>query len=58
MLCAVVCITTLSVAALLFMYSPGEGPQWPVTADVVAMLALGELIIRRAESGQGTPVAG
>lgn len=58
MLCATVCIVTLSVAACLFMYSPGEGPQWPVIAGVVAMLALGELIIRRAEPSQGTPVAG
>jgi amino acid transporter len=58
MLCAAVCITTLSIAAFLFMYSPGEGPQWPVIAGVVAMLALGELIIRRAEPARGTPGAG
>jgi len=40
---------TLSCAAFLFMYAPGSGPEWPVIAGVVAMLSLGEVLIRRAE---------
>ncbi|MFK7830105.1 MAG: APC family permease [Congregibacter sp.] len=46
---ALVCIATLSTAALLFMYTPGEGPDWPVVIGVGAMLTLGEMLVRYAE---------
>ncbi len=46
------CILTLSIAAFLFMYTPGEGPKWQVVIGVVAMLGLGELLIHWAEKNQ------
>lgn len=48
-LCAVIAIITLSIAAVLFMVTPGEGPEWPVIAGVITMLTLGEIVIRSAE---------
>lgn len=48
-LCGAICFSTLSLSAFLFMYTPGEGPQWPVIIGVVAMLGLGELIVRSSE---------
>ena len=54
LLCGVICLATLTMAAVLFVYTPGDGPQWAVIAGVVVMLALGEFIIRRAEVARGT----
>jgi amino acid transporter len=55
-ICGVICIATLGAAAFLFMYTPGEGPQFPIIAGVLLMLALGEMVIRIAErSHRGTP---
>lgn len=48
-LCAAITITTLGIAAVLFMVTPGEGPEWPVIAGVLTMLTLGEILIRSAE---------
>ncbi len=48
-LCAAIAIITLSIAAVLFMVTPGEGPEWPVIAGVITMLTLGEIVIRSAE---------
>lgn len=47
---SLICIGTLAMAAILFMYTPGEGAQWPVIIGVIAMLTLGELLIRRSET--------
>jgi amino acid transporter len=44
-----ICTVTLCCAAFLFMYAPGSGPEWPVIVGVVAMLSLGEVLIRLAE---------
>ncbi len=51
--CAIITAATLSIAALLFLVNPDEGPQWPVIAGVIAMLTLGEFIIRHAERRRG-----
>lgn len=48
--CGLICFGTLVLSAVLFMVTPGDGPQWPVIIGVVSMLALGELIVRSAES--------
>jgi len=49
LLCGVLCIVTLTTSALLFMWTPGGGPRWPVIAGVVTMLLFGEAMIRLAE---------
>jgi len=43
------CIVVLSFAIVLFIYSPGEGMQWPVFIGVIVTLIIGELSIRSAE---------
>jgi amino acid transporter len=43
------CMTVLSLAIVLFIYSPGEGIQWPVLIGVVVTLIIGEFTIRSAE---------
>ncbi|GAB3092894.1 APC family permease [Aestuariicella hydrocarbonica] len=45
-----VCMTVLGLTIVLFLYTPGEGMQWPVLAGVVVTLIIGELVIRSAES--------
>jgi amino acid transporter len=45
----------LLTAILLFMFTPGSGAEWPVIAGVAAMLVLGEIVIRIAESQGGNP---
>ena len=52
-----VCILFLSIAILLFMVTPADGPQWEVIAGVVALLALGEWVIRYAEGRSGSEAA-
>ena len=49
-----VCILFLSIAILLFMVTPADGPQWEVIAGMVALLALGEWVIRYAEGRSGS----
>lgn len=50
------CFTVLALAIVLFIYTPGEGVQWPVLAGVIVTLAAGELVIRMAENHR-KPVA-
>jgi amino acid transporter len=47
-----VCFTVLSLSIVLFVYTPGEGIQWPVLLGAIGMLALGEITIRIAERQQ------
>lgn len=44
------CVLILGLAMFLFMYTPGSGPKWAVIGGVVALLVLGEWVIRAAES--------
>ncbi len=45
-----VCFAVLGLSILLFMYTPGAGPEWAVVAGVVITLAIGEVVIRFAEN--------
>jgi len=49
-LCAYTCFTILSLTIALFIYTPGEGIQWPVLLGAVALIIRGEVMIRIAES--------
>ncbi|MGH1372576.1 MAG: APC family permease [Cellvibrionaceae bacterium] len=40
-----ICMLVLALSIVLFMYTPGEGWQWPVVGGVIFMLVVGELII-------------
>lgn len=44
------CFGVLALAIVLFIYTPGEGIQWPVLIGVVVTLAIGEVVIRFAEN--------
>jgi amino acid transporter len=44
------CFAVLALALALFVYTPGEGMQWPVLAGVVVTLAFGEVVIRFSEN--------
>ncbi|MEH6633979.1 MAG: APC family permease [Halioglobus sp.] len=44
------CIAVLALSIVLFMYTPGEGMQWPVLAGVIITLAIGEVVIRFSEN--------
>jgi amino acid transporter len=44
------CFAVLALAIVLFIYTPGEGIQWPVLVGVVVTLAIGEIVIRFAEN--------
>ena len=44
------CFSVLALSVVLFMYTPGEGMQWPVLAGVVITLAIGEYVIRFSEN--------
>ena len=46
------CITVLSFAIVLFIYSPEEGMQWAVFIGVIVTLMIGELAIRSAEKSK------
>ena len=46
---AVLCIVVLALSIFLFLYTPGEGVQWPVLYGALVMIVLGELVIRWAE---------
>lgn len=47
---AYICFATLALAIVLFIYTPGEGIQWPVLLGAASMLGIGEILIRVAES--------
>jgi len=53
-LSALLCIVILLLAMALLMYTPGSGLQWTVIAGVIAMLIVGEAVIRWAEGQAGT----
>ena len=44
------CFAVLALAIVLFVYTPGEGLQWPVLAGVLVTLAIGEVVIRFSEN--------
>lgn len=44
------CFAVLALSIVLFVYTPGEGIQWPVFIGVIATLAIGEFVIRFAEN--------
>lgn len=44
------CFAVLALSLVLFMYTPGEGMQWPVLAGVVVTLTFGEVVIRFSEN--------
>lgn len=46
---AYVCILVLALSVFLFIYTPGEGIQFPVVIGATGMIVLGELLIRSAE---------
>lgn len=54
-LCAWACIIVLGLSIILFMYTPGEGLQWPVVLGVLFTLSLGEFVIRFAEQHKPKP---
>jgi len=43
------CISVLLLTIMLFVYTPGEGIQWPVLLGAVSMIMLGEIVIRCSE---------
>lgn len=50
------CIAILSMAIVLFIYSPEEGMQWMVLAGVVVTIAIGEMIIFSTEKSRVSAV--
>jgi glutamate:GABA antiporter len=44
-----ICIVVLGLSIVLFIYTPGEGLQWPVISGAAVMILLGEILIRIAE---------
>lgn len=49
-LAAWTCIGILALSVVLFVYTPGEGLQWPVLVGVVVTLLVGEVVIRFSEN--------
>ena len=49
-LLSLVCAAILAIAIFFFVYTPDEGMQWPVFAGAAAVLLLGEIVIRYAET--------
>lgn len=47
---ASVCMAILGLSIVLFMYTPGKGPEIAVMIGVVVTLAIGEVVIRFAEN--------
>jgi len=50
-----VCFAVLALSIVLFIYTPGEGVQWPVLMGVIVTLAIGEVVIRFAENHRLPP---
>ncbi len=44
------CFAVLALSIVLFVYTPGEGVQWPVFVGVLVTLGIGEIVIRFAEN--------
>lgn len=55
---SVVCAAILAIAIFFFVYAPGDGMQWPVLVGAVAVLLIGEFVIRYAESQRRQASAG
>ena len=49
-LAAWACFAVLALSIVLFMYTPGEGMEWPVMAGVIITLIIGEVVIRFSEN--------
>jgi len=49
-----ICFAVLALSIVLFMYTPGEGMEWPVLAGVIITLAIGEVVIRFSENHKKT----
>ncbi len=45
-----VCILVLTFSIVLFLYTPGEGLQFPVILGALMMIAIGEVLIRYSET--------
>ncbi len=52
---AAVCTLVLGISIVLFVFTPGDGIQWPVLIGAVTVLAIGEVIIRLTESAREAP---
>lgn len=50
---AFICAAVLGLSLLLFVYTPGDGVQWPVLVGAVTVTAIGEVVIRVTESRRG-----
>ena len=48
------CIAVLAPSIVLFMYTPGDGMEWPVLVGVVITLLIGEFVIRFSENHRST----
>ena len=48
-ICAYTCFSVLALSIVLFIYTPGEGVQWPVLIGAVTLTVLGEVIISFVE---------
>lgn len=46
---AYTCFTVLTLSIVLFIYTPGEGIQWPVLLGAVTMIVMGEVVILFSE---------
>ncbi|MDH4039237.1 MAG: APC family permease [Gammaproteobacteria bacterium] len=44
------CFSILALSMVLFIFTPGEGMQWPVLGGVVTTLTIGEFVIRFSEN--------
>lgn len=49
---AFVCFVVLALSIVLFVYTPGDGVQWPVLTGAVGVVAFGEIVIRVTERGR------
>jgi len=49
---AYTCFMILLLSITLFMYTPGEGIQWPVVIGAISMLAIGEVVIIFSENSK------
>jgi len=46
---SLLCAALLAIAIFFFVYAPGDGVQWPELTGAIAVLLLGEIVIRYAE---------
>ena len=57
-LIAIVCALVLGLSIVLFVYTPGDGIQWPVFFGAATVIVIGEVIIRATESARVPPGVG